>query len=449
MPWKLHCGLAVTLSCDTPDVEVQQLQRFPPIGKVFALPQCWSIFHEVDGPFSIPAIQITGLGSDLARWASQTEQYLTQNLHKPTTGRGHLIQLRKAPLVDQIWPQVSKKGQLAYWERMAVRVNILHQTSHKKVASDLESMLNTLSANATEDMEQDLFATILRTWIKEPHNDPTEIKGYIHNQELQAHQALLSSGNVEFKAWLEKAHAQGLRGLFRNLRQRDIPWQRPFQDLPALDRLRAREEPWGEIWWLSEGPCHIRGYQALKAAAVHHAMGMPPIDSSVLQKVLRKLPNKAAGPDGIFYDFPRHLPYPAVNKLAQLLTEMESTATLPTQLTLTNIVMIPKNTKVERPIALTSCLYRVWNRYRKQDLHEWQLTLDEELPWDKARPQQDCLSIAIGRMLKAEISKHQGIHTVSCLADLSCFYDTVNLDHIIEPGFCASNLHWTSMLVPG
>ena len=95
--------------------------------------------------------------------------------------------------------------------------------------------------------------------------------------------------------------------------------------------------------------------------------------------------------------------------------------------------MIPKNTKVERPIALTSCLYRVWNRYRKQDLHTWQLTLDEELPWDKARPQQDCLSIAIGRMLKAEISKHQGLHTVSCLADLSCFYDTVNLDHIIEP----------------
>lgn len=34
-------------------------------------------------------------------------------------------------------------------------------------------------------------------------------------------------------------------------------------------------------------------------------------------------------------------------------------------------------------------------------------------------------------MLKAD--KHQGIHTVSCLADLSCFYDTVNLDHIIEP----------------
>ena len=145
-------------------------------------------------------------------------------------------------MVDQMRPQVWKKGQLAYWERMAVRVNILHQTHRKKVAKDLISMLSTLNDNSSEDMEQDLFATLLRTWVAEPRNDPTELKRAIQNQEHQAHQALLSSGNAEFKAWLEKARTQGLRGLFRNLRQRDIPWQRPFQDLPALDRLRAREE---------------------------------------------------------------------------------------------------------------------------------------------------------------------------------------------------------------
>ena len=112
---------------------------------------------------------------------------------------------------------------------------------------------------------------------------------------------------------------------------------------------------------------------------------------------------------------------------------MERAALLPTQLTYTNIVLIPKSAKVERPIALTSCLYRVWNSYRKHDIQRWQMTLDDELPWDQARPKRDCLSIAVGRMLKSEIKKHQGIHTVTCLADLSCFYDTVNLDHIIEP----------------
>ena len=57
----------------------------------------------------------------------------------------------------------------------------------------------------------------------------------------------------------------------------------------------------------------------------------------------------------------------------------------------------------------------------------------EKLPWDQARPGMDCLSIAIGRMLRAEIAKHQGIHTVTRLADLTCFYDHVDLDQIIEP----------------
>ena len=112
---------------------------------------------------------------------------------------------------------------------------------------------------------------------------------------------------------------------------------------------------------------------------------------------------------------------------------MERSGQLPTQLRYTNVVLIPKNSNVERPIALTSCLYRVWNSYRKADIQKWQISLDHALPWDQARPKRDCLSIAVGRMLKAEVHKHQGIHTVTCLADLSCFYDTVNLDHIIEP----------------
>ena len=59
--------------------------------------------------------------------------------------------------------------------------------------------------------------------------------------------------------------------------------------------------------------------------------------------------------------------------------------------------------------------------------------VDEQLTWDQARPGRDCLDIAIGRMLHAEFAKHQGVHTITCLADLTCFYDHVDLDEIIEP----------------
>ena len=146
--------------------------------------------------------------------------------------------------------------------------------------------------------------------------------------------------------------------------------QRPFQDLPSASRIEAREQ------------LHVRGIQKLKRVAQAQAQQLKPIDSSLLQKIVRRLPNKAAGPDGISYDFLRHLPYPAVAKLAQLLTEMEKEAELPIQLRHTNIVMIPKSERIERPIALTSCLHRLWNSYRKHDLHKWQLGLDKDMPWD-------------------------------------------------------------------
>ena len=103
-------------------------------------------------------------------------------------------------------------------------------------------------------------------------------------------------------------------------------------------------------------------------------------------------------------------------------------ALLPTQLRMVNIFMF-----VERPIALTSCLYRLWNRVRKQDIVKWQLSLDASMPWDHARPKRDCLSIAVGRMLHSELCKRNNIHTVTCLADLSCFYDTVILEHLVAP----------------
>ena len=180
-------------------------------------------------------------------------------------------------------------------------------------------------------------------------------------------------------------------------------------------------------------PCHIRGFRELREDAIEQARTLQPINPLSLQRVIKKLPHKASGPDGISYDFIKQLPFEAIAQLANLFNQMEQEALLPTQLRMVNIVMIPKSLKVERPIALTSCLYRLWNRIRKQDIVKWQLSLDTAMPWDHARPKKDCLSIAVGRMLQSELCKHNDIHTVTCLADLSCFYDTVDLDKLIQP----------------
>lgn len=204
-----------------------------------------------------------------------------------------------------------------------------------------------------------------------------------------------------------------------------------------MERLQARQSQRGAIRQPVDEPCQIRGFRKLREDAMAQARTTQSINPLSLQRVIKKLPNKASGPDSISYDFLRQLPFEAVAQLADLLNQMEKEALLPTQLRMVNIVMIPKNCKVETPIALTSCLYRLWNRVRKHDIVSWQLSLDAAMPWDHARPKKDCLPIAVGRMMHSELCKHNGIHTVTCLADLSCFYDTVTLDIL----FCISSLH--------
>ena len=270
-------------------------------------------------------------------------------------------------------------------------------------------------------------------WIEGTHQDPQGLQDLVMAQEHQAHIGLALVNSEEYKTWLAQAHSKGLRGLFRSLRQKDIPWQRPFQDLPLQERLQARQAQWGAIWIPVDEPCHIHGFRELREDAIEQARTLQPINPLSLQRVIKKLPHKASGPDGVSYDFLKQLPFEAIAQLANLFNQMEQEALLPTQLRMVNIVMIPKSLKVERPIALMSCLYRLWNRVRKQDIVKWQLSLDTAMPWDHAKPKKDCLSIAVGRMLQSELCKHNDVHTVTCLADLSCFYDTVDLDKLIQP----------------
>ena len=244
VPWKPHCALEVTFNCDYAAIPVQQLQRFPPIGNTHALPAAWTSFWEDDGPFHIMGQPISGLGSDFARWATQTEKYLTQLLHNPTTGRGSKISIYQAPLVDHTRSQTWKKGSVAYWDKMKIRVNIVHQAQTTRVAQDLLNMLDSLHQHASDNMSQDLFRALLTHWIQHPENEPLEIRRIMAEEEQLAHKAIFASTNDEYRVWLEKAHHKGLRGLFRCLRQKDVPWQRPHQHLPLDQRQAARQQQW-------------------------------------------------------------------------------------------------------------------------------------------------------------------------------------------------------------
>lgn len=159
--------------------------------------------------------------------------------------------------------------------------------------------MDTLHTHASENMSQDLFKALLGHWIEHPENEPLELRRIIAEEKQPAHKKLFSTANEEYQLWLEKAHEKGLRGLFRSLRQRDVPWQRPFQSMPVEERQRAREDQWGSIWQQRHDPRPLRQWDLLHQAAMDQAQQLPPFQPYQLQQLLRRMPNKAAGPDGI------------------------------------------------------------------------------------------------------------------------------------------------------
>ena len=109
---------------------------------------------------------------------------------------------------------------------------------------------------------------------------------------------------------------------------------------------------------------------------------------------------------------------------------MEEKIQLPTQQQMHMVVMLPKNAAKERPITLTSLLYRVWRRLRKPLLDEWQKQLPADMNHDKARPGAHALYVALVRLLRQEVHRANGRHGVTCLVDMSTFYDTINLQQL-------------------
>ena len=113
---------------------------------------------------------------------------------------------------------------------------------------------------------------------------------------------------------------------------------------------------------------------------------LEPLTIGQLAWVLKHLPNKACGPDAVTAQLLRTAPPLALQPLLKLFHEMEAQAMLPTQQQMHMVVMLPKNSSKERPIALTSVLYRVWRRLRKPLLDQWQKQLPATMDHDRSRP---------------------------------------------------------------
>ena len=128
--------------------------------------------------------------------------------------------------------------------------------------------------------------------------------------------------------------------------------------------MTQRLQDWGHLWAIrQDDQPHER--PSLQEQAKQQAQQLEPLTIGQLTWVLKHLPDKACGPDAVTAQLLRTAPPLAVKALLHLFQEMEAQALLPTQQQMHMVVMLPKNSSKERPITLTSMLYRVWRRLRK------------------------------------------------------------------------------------
>ena len=123
---------------------------------------------------------------------------------------------------------------------------------------------------------------------------------------------------------------------------------------------------------------------------------------------------------------------------------MEKQAQLPTQQQMHMVIMLPKSSTKERPITLTSLLYRVWCRLRKPLLDQWQKQLPPTMNHDRARPGAQVLQVALERLLRQEVQRTNGRHGITCLMDMSTFYDTISLTRLQQE---AQQLNYPPLLL--
>ena len=113
---------------------------------------------------------------------------------------------------------------------------------------------------------------------------------------------------AEYKTWLQGAASGYLRPLFRSVKKPEQTLVRPFRELPLEMRSHARRKQWAKVWQPKPGN------QVAETAARKTLREQPSPSAATrphrienLGKVIKKMKQKAPGPDGWTCQFLKEL----------------------------------------------------------------------------------------------------------------------------------------------
>ncbi|CAE7569710.1 unnamed protein product [Symbiodinium natans] len=421
-PFRPHAAMhwRVAQPCSSPDV--------PQMKKAGALVTETVEYEPVQNTQSINILDEPKMEDEL----SETFAHLSAGVERSITGRidGMGVKseiVRKKLVVNNPENVVWTGKRAAFWNRVQqwVKQGRHHGDAHP-VARLVQRRLGEYYEGDAQNQE-DMLASILGRGT-----DARLVLKRIDEQQCYARKADMEETAHQYKQWLSKAMEKGMRPLYNALRKEEQVVQRPYMEYDMLERPHIRRDHWAAVWTTGQPLAKSASLMTeLEDAAKKQAASVEPLNPVEVKARIKKLALKSPGPDGWRIDHLQAMDDKAVEAVVSFYHECEAKAAWPQQMTVSLIAMLPKNLTRERPIALLHILYRTWVRLRWDLVSTWQAGYATAATYDKAVPGSCCLDVAVGRLLRNEVAKTNGVHVVSLFVDLESFFDTIQFQQLI------------------
>ena len=215
------------------------------------------------------------------------------------------------------------------------------------------------------------------------------------NQELSITRLQINKNNRDdYAAWLSQSSVGSLKPLFKCIRKHEASVERPFPTFSAASKLLLRLQQWSQLWH-SSGTKPPQLFEDLRTRACAQARELQPLTCEQVKRYLRRVPLKAPGPDGWTPHLARALTDGQCQTLADIMRRAELDGSFPEQWTISLVVLLPKNSEIERPIALMHILLKSWMKLRWSLLDQWMKSFAPQAWWDSCGPECSCLDIAV------------------------------------------------------
>ena len=387
VPFKPHAALVFTIEVDHGRLILPQLQSFPTVVQDDVAP--YSKRADLTGTGCIGHCLLDGnvATKEFAMITASVEAALFP--HTKITGCGWNVEVCHKPLVSTVEKRPWMGVVQARWSKLDTLVAQRDQCGSVVPRRRLETLLQNNAEADEPTLALNEVGNLVYTLLQEGGADQQweEVSELIKRHLQEASHEHQEKRTMQYESWLEQALKGGMRPVFRAIRKHETVVERPFEDLPPYDRLLARRQYWAKLWQGSSHH-HAQGWPELEARASQAAQATTPLTQQDVLAACRR------GPDGWCTNMLKCIPEEAAGDLAALFREVELTGTMPLQWTISSIILLAKNSEVERPIALMHVVLKLFLKLRYPLVNQWIQDIKDRIWWDSAKAGVSCIDIS-------------------------------------------------------